>query len=218
MATATIRTGVSRRRVRSISGCVAAATLILSLGACSRTDDANDDAAATIDDLEDQLAAETDRADDAEAKLELLSSQFPIEVTASLEEFDLIGAYTMKLTEAYCAGLPQCGRSGQNDIRADIIQGSNGLELKIPSVLTAGLFAINGSLFAVTDSDQIVDPCGATTRLARVSTTIFADGISIAADGTRTLTGLGASLLVSAGAVEGCEEGVVFYAASLTPA
>ena len=218
MSSATIHAGASRRRVRSISGCVVAAMLTVTLGACGSDDEANDDAAATIDDLEDQLAAETDRADDAEAKLELISSQFPIEVTASLEEFDLIGAYTMKLTEAYCAGLAQCGRSGQNDIRADIIQGSNGLELQIPSVLTAGLFAINGSLFAVTDSDQIVDPCGATPRAARVSTTIFADGISVADDGTRTLTGLGASLLVSVGALEGCEEGVVFYAASLTPA
>jgi hypothetical protein len=137
-------------------------------------------------------------------------------VTASLEGFDLTGGYTMSLTEAYCGGLSTCGKP-RPDVNATIVQGSNGLELEIPTVLTAGLFVVNGSLFAVTDSDQILDPCGATPRISRVSITLFADGVSVAQDGARTLSGLGASLLVSTPAVDDCPEGVVFFAASLTP-
>ena len=88
----------------------------------------------------------------------------------------------------------------------------------MPNVLTAGLFDVNGALFAVTDSNLILEPCGTTQHDARVSITIFADGVEVAADGTRTLTGLGASLLVSADAVDDCSDGVVFFAATLTPA
>jgi hypothetical protein len=155
-------------------------------------------------------------ADDTETNLEELTAMFPIEIDTSLDDFDLIGGYTMSLTEAYCDGLSTCG-SRRPDVHADIVQGSNGLELQIPTVLTAGLFAINGSLFAVTDSDLIMEPCGDSPRNARVSITMFANGITVAIDGSETLTGLGASMLVEANEVADCAEGVVFYAAELIP-
>lgn len=151
-----------------------------------------------------------------EAQLEALEAMFPIEVDASIDDFDLVGGYTMSLTEAYCDGFDTCGTRNP-DFHADIIQGQNGLELQIPNVATTGLFDVEGSLFGVTNSDQFVEPCGATPRDARVSTTIFADGVTIDIDGTRTLSGLGASLLVEAAETPECGEGVVFFAAQLTP-
>jgi hypothetical protein len=168
-------------------------------------------------DAESRLADDTPTtADDTQASVDELTAMFPIEVDSSLDDFDVIGGYTMSLTEAYCDGLSTCG-TRRPDVHADIIQGSNGLQLQIPNVLTAGLFAINGSLFAVTDSDQIVEPCGDAARNARVSITMFENGITVAIDGTEQLTGLGASLLVEANEIADCGEGVVFYAADLTP-
>jgi hypothetical protein len=153
---------------------------------------------------------------DAEAQLAAMQAMFPIVVTDSLEGYDVVGGYTMSLQQAYCDGLPDCNQP-EPDVHADIIQGSNGLELQIPTVLTTGLFAVSGSLFAVTDSDQIANPCGSTPRNSRVSITIFPGGQSIAADGTQTLTGLGASLLVEVNETANCGEGVIFFAAQLAP-
>jgi len=155
-------------------------------------------------------------SDDAVAQLAAMQAMFPIEVTDSLDDYDVVGGYTMSLQQAYCDGLPDCNKP-EPDVHADIIQGKNGLELQIPNVLTTGLFAVSGSLFAVTDSDQIADPCGSTARNSRVSITIFPGGQSIAEDGTQTLTGLGASLLVEVNETADCGEGVVFFAAQLAP-
>ena len=154
---------------------------------------------------------------DPEAQLAEMQAMFPIEITDSLEGYDVVGGYTMSLQQAYCDGLPDCNKP-QPDVHADIIQGKNGLELQIPNVLTTGLFAVSGSLFAVTDSDQITDPCGSTERNSRVSITIFPGGQSVAADGTQTLTALGASLLVEVNETGYCGEGVIFFAAQLVPA
>ena len=56
-------------------------------------------------------------------------------------------------------------RRGTPEVRADIIQGPNGLQLQVPGVLTTGLFAVEGSLFGVTASDLIIPNCeGATPR------------------------------------------------------
>ena len=215
-----IESAAPARRIRMARAAALVAVFAFVVGACSDDDVDSGESTEqddTIEALNDEVDEQTQRADDAEEALIEIAQQFPVTVTASLEEFDLKGAYTMSLTEAYCDGLSTCG-AGRPDIRVDIVDGANGLELKIPNVLTAGLFAINGSLFAVTDSDLILEPCGATQRVSRVSTTIFADGVSIDADGARTLTGLGASLLVSADAVDDCTAGVVFWAATLVPA
>jgi len=223
MTNRSIEAGSRTGRQVVTRGLAAAVALVFVLGACSDDETDSDSGTSgdsqeeTIDELTAEVEEQTQRADDAEEALLEIAEQFPIEVTASLDDFDVRGAYTMKLTEAYCDGLPSCG-AGRPDIRVDIVDGSNGLEIKVPNVFTAGLFDINGTLFAVTDSDLIVEPCAGTPRVARVTTTIFADGVSVAADGSRTLTGLGASLLVSTDAIDACTAGVTFWAATLTPA
>jgi hypothetical protein len=177
--------------------------------------------------LQAQLDAETARADDAEAQLAELQAQvdafaaeFPVTITASLEPYanSLIGAYDLTLTEAYCDALPTCGTQ-RPAVRADIIQGPNGLELQVPNVFTTGLFMVEGSLFGVTDSNQIVPACPDGTLVnSQVSTTIFADGVTIDEDGTQTLSGLGASVLVAANPAGDCGPGNVFFNGTLTPA
>jgi hypothetical protein len=199
-----------RARRHTAIASIASVGLILALGACGSDDDTE------LQQAQQDLAAQTARADAAEKQLNDITAKFPITVEASLEDFDLIGGYTLSLTQAYCDDLPDCGAK-RPDIQADIVQGSNGLELKIPNVLTAGLFAINGSLFAVTDSNLIAQPCGTTNRTSRVSITMFADAVTIESDGSRSVSTLGASLLVEVNQVAECPEGVIFFAAELTP-
>jgi hypothetical protein len=185
-----------------------------------------DTAEAAAVDVQAQLAAETTRADTAEADLTALQAQvdaftanFPVTIPASLEPFanSLVGAYDMTLTEAFCDGLATCGQQ-RAPVRADIIQGPAGLQLQVPNVFTTGLFMVQGSLFGVTDSNLIVGPCADGTQTnSQVSTTIFADGITVAADGTQTLSGLGASVFVAVNPAGSCGAGNIFFAAKLTP-
>ena len=149
-----------------------------------------------------------------------MAANFPVTVASSLEPFtdNLVGGYNMTLTEAFCDGIASCGQQ-RPQVHADIIQGPNGLQLQVPNVFTTGLFMIEGSLFGVTDSDLIVGPCAdGTPTNSQVSTTIFANGVTVATDGTQTLSGLGASLFVAVNPAGSCGAGNIFFAATLTPA
>ncbi len=168
-----------------------------------------------------ELEAQAAAAAEAQATIDAFLAFLPATVSSDIVgptvaqyNFDPIGAYTMKLTEAYCAALSVCG-TARPDVRADIIQGPNGLQLQVPGLLTTGLFAIEGSLFGVTATDQIVPGCDGQLRRTQVATTIFADGVIINPDGTRTLSGLGASLLVTGDASGSCGPGDVFYSVDL---
>ena len=87
---------------------------------------------AKNDELTASLAAETKRADDAEAQIAAAVGKFPVTVTASTDEFNVIGSYNMTFTEAFCQGVPQCGTE-RPVVNARIIQGSNGLEIDVPA-------------------------------------------------------------------------------------
>jgi hypothetical protein len=185
-----------------------------------------DTAAAAAVDVQAELSAETQRADEAEAGLTDLQTQiddflgnFPVTVSSSLEPYadSLVGAYTLHLTEAFCDGISTCGQQ-RPDIRSDIIQGPNGLELQVPNVFTTGLFMIEGALFGVTDSNLIVGPCADGTQTnSQVSTTIFANDVIVADDGTQTLSGLRASVMVAVNPAGSCGAGNVFFSGTLTP-
>src|SRR5215210_1502464 len=195
----------------------------------SQIDDLNDQvetANQAASDTKSEKEAETERADKAESDLAALQQQvddvkaeFPVTLTASLEPYtdDLVGGYTMTLTQAYCDALPTCDQN-REPVHADIIQGPNGLQLQIPNVFTTGLFMVEGSLFGVTDSDQLAGPCPDGNAInAQVSITIFASGVAVDVDGTEALSGLGASLIVTADPVGSCEAGTIFFASTLTP-
>jgi len=176
--------------------------------------------------MQSQLAAETARADKAEsdltdlqARVDAVTAQFPITISSSLEPYadSLVGAYTLHLTEAFCDGISTCGQP-RPDIRSDIIQGPNGLQLQVPNVFTTGLFMVEGALFGVTDSDLIVGPCADGTQTnSQVSTTIFANDVIVADDGTQTLSGLRASVMVAVDPAGSCGAGNVFFSGTLTP-
>lgn len=180
-------------------------------------------AAAT---MQSQLTAETARADTAESDLTDLQTQvaafqaqFPITISSSLEPYaeSLVGAYTLHLTEAFCDGLATCGQQ-RPDVRSDIVQGPNGLQLQVPNVFTTGLFMVEGSLFGVTDSNLIVGPCADGTQTnSQVSTTIFANDVIVAEDGTQTLSGLRSSVMVAVNPAGSCGAGNVFFSGTLTP-
>ena len=191
---------------KSSGACAIAVVLIAGLAACGGTSDDSD---------ADRADVQTTQADDSSEST--VSVDDPIAIDASLEDFDVVGRYNLSMTEAYCDGLPNCG-TNPADVRADIVEGSNGLELQVQNLFVAGLFSINGSLFAVTDSDQILQPCGETAVNAQISITMFADGVTIDEDGTKTLTGIGASLLVAGDPAGDCGAGNVFYDAELIPA
>jgi hypothetical protein len=185
-----------------------------------------DTANAATADAQDQADTNKAQADQAQSDLAALQTQvdafkaeFPVTITASLQPYtnDLVGGYTMTLTEAYCAGLPTCGQPRQ-PVHADIIQGPNGLQLQIPNVFTTGLFMVEGSLFGVTASNQLAYPCtDGTPTNAQVSITIFASGVVVDLDGTESLAGLGASVIVSAAPAGSCGAGTIFFASTLTP-
>jgi hypothetical protein len=193
------------RSASKSSGALLLAVVVMAgLGACGSDSDGSD------------LVAQAQSTGTQSSSESAAAVDFPITVDASLEGYDLVGPYNLSMTEAYCDGLPACGRKPA-DVHADIIQGSNGLELQVPNVFTAGLFSINGSLFAVTDSDQILQACGDAPVNAQISITMFADGVTFQADGTKTLSGIGASLLVAGDPAGDCGAGNVFYAAELIP-
>ena len=74
---------------------------------------------------------------------------------------------------------------------------------------------VEGSLIGVTATHQIVPGCDGELRRSQVATAIFADGVIINADGTRTMSGLGASLLVTGDASGSCGPGDVFFSVDL---
>ena len=173
-----------------------------------------------------QLSAEAQRSDTAESDLAALQTQvddftalFPVTVSSSLQPYadSLVGAYTLHLTEAFCDGISTCGQP-RPEIRSDIIQGPNGLQLQVPNVFTTGLFMIEGALFGVTDSNLIVGPCTDGTQTnSQVSTTIFANDVIVAEDGTQSLSGLRASVFVAVNPAGSCGAGNVFFSGTLTP-
>lgn len=183
-------------------------------------------AQAAAVEVQGNLSAETQRADQAESDLTEAQTQiddflatFPVTVSSSLQPYaeSLIGAYTLHLTEAFCDGLSTCGQQ-RPDIRSDIIQGPAGLELQVPNVFTTGLFMIEGALFGVTDSNLIVGPCTDGTQTnSQVSTTIFANDVIVAEDGTQSLSGLRASVFVAVNPAGSCGAGNVFFSGTLTP-
>jgi len=177
----------------------------------------NDATKAQNDQLTTQLATETKRADDAEAQIAAAAAKFPVTVTASVDEFNVVGSYNMTFTEAFCTGVPQCG-TARPVVNANITQGSNGLEISVPTVITTGLLDVKGNLIAGNDTDQIL-VCNGAPRNARVLITLFVNGVTIDSTGAKTLNSLGASVFIEQhDTSNGCPDVSVFYGAQLVPA
>jgi hypothetical protein len=167
-----------------------------------------------------QLEATTARADTAEARvaeIEEIAGQFPISLDSSLIPDDMPGAYRINFTEAYCEGFSNCGSSRPTTTATIYFTPERFLRIGVDGVLDAGLFALDGSLYGITDSVTAIPPCGDVQRRARITITLYAGSISVLEDGTRVVNDLNASLTVDAPAEEGCPSGLVFFASDLTP-
>ncbi len=87
------------------------------------------------------------------------------------------------------------------------------LRVVVPGVLDAGIFAVDGSLYAIVDSDTTSLPAcpDGTPRDTRVTMTVYADDIQVNDDGSREVTGLEGAITLDARNVGGCSGGVAFY-------
>jgi hypothetical protein len=188
---------------------------------------ARDEALAANDQLTSDLADATERAETAETQLEAIGGVLPVSIDSSLipEEgdqaearADLVGTYSITYAEAYCDGFPTCGTVPTVD-EARIYETSDGfLRVEVPGILDAGLFALDGSLYGITDSFTALPQCGGVDQRARVTITLYARGITIDEDGSRAVDTINADVTIDTPSGEpGCPSGLVFYASTFTP-
>jgi multidrug efflux pump subunit AcrA (membrane-fusion protein) len=171
--------------------------------------------ADTTETLEALAAAETIRADTAETEVERFSDLFPIEVESTLAgiELDQAGTYNLVWNEAYCDTFTTCGTVPRTTQATFTRTPDNFLRVQVPGILDAGLFSVNGSLYAITDSTTALPPCedGSGPRVARITITTYADDIRIESDGSRSVTGLEGAITIDSTSRTGCPGGLVFY-------
>jgi hypothetical protein len=175
------------------------------------------DAVAKNEQLASELATETERADAAEATLAGIIDSFPVTLDTSLVPEDLPGTYSVGFVEAYCEGLTTCG-TVPSGIQATISTTPEGfLRIAVPGVVDTALFALDGSLYAITGSTTALPQCNGVDRLATVTLTMYADDVTISQDLTRRVDSIGASITIDA-PDDGpdCPPGLVFYASSFT--
>jgi hypothetical protein len=181
---------------------------------------ADDGTIATLTTDRDVLAAAvaTEQARLAAIALErnALAKLFPMTFDVSILDADLVGTYDVTLTKAYCTGFTDCVTLPTVDELTIRETPEGWLALEMDGFVSAALYRIDGGLFAVADTTTAVPACGTTPRVARVAVSLFAGGITIQDDGTRTIDDLGATMFVEADAVTGCAAGLAFYGAELT--
>lgn len=176
-----------------------------------------DDLVAQVTDLESDLAAQTRLTGTAVADRNAFADLFPIEFDASIQDIDLVDTYDVELSKAYCEGFTTCATLPSVD-ELTIRETPEGyLELVIDDYVTAGMYRVDGAFYAIADSTTAVAPCAGTARVARIATTLYGHGLSVADDGTPQVTDLGASLTVQAPATASCPAGLAFYGAQVTP-
>lgn len=175
------------------------------------------DTAEQLAGTQEELAAETARADETQAALDTLGGQFPIVIDSALDGLPLAGTYSLDWAEAYCDTFSTCGQLPARP-QVSIAETPEGwLEMVVPDLFTVALFAVQGSLYGITDSEQILPPCGDAPQVGKVAVTLYADGVTVLEDGTRTVDRLGASVTVTGSLQPGCPGGTVFYGVELTP-
>jgi hypothetical protein len=165
-----------------------------------------------------ELAAEAERTKEAEDTVNAFAEGFPLTLDASLIPEDLPGTYNISFAEAYCDGFVACG-SPPAGTQATISTTPEGfLRVAVPGILDAGLFALEGSLYAITDSFTALPQCNGVDQRARVTLTMYADDVTITEDFERQVESIGASITIDT-PYEGpdCPNGLVFYASSFTP-
>lgn len=178
------------------------------------------DMTATLDQrlavLDVQVGYLLDRAVSAEQERDALLELFPIEFDSSLKGVDLAGTWTLTWDEAYCTGFSTCGNLPTFN-RITITETPQAwLRVTADGVFDAGLFEVEGALYAITASNTAAPACVADQRLAHVGLTLYANTVTIADDGSHVIDDLGATYVVDAPSTGTCPAGVAVYSAELT--
>lgn len=186
----------------------------------SRLDIAND-LTATLDErlavLDVQVGYLQDRLATAEEQRDALLELFPIEFESSLYGVDVTGRWNLSWDEAYCTGFATCGNLPTIG-RIEITETTQGwLRVRADGVFDAGLFEVEGALYAITESRTAAPACGTEPRSAHVGLTLYANDVTVAQDGSHVIEDLGATYVVDAPATGTCPAGLAVYSASLTP-
>jgi len=176
-----------------------------------------EDAQAENEVLAATVETERSRADEAEAQLAAIEGIFPINVDTSLVGMELAGSYTISFSEKFCDFATGCGTTPQANQAIIGVTPENFLDITIPGILQGGLFAVNGGLYAITDSQTAIPPCGDVPRRGRVTITLWPSTIIVAQDGSLVPTNLEASITLDAPAIDDCPSGLVFWGATLEP-
>ena len=179
------------------------------------------DTTATLDErlavLDVQVGYLLDRAVAAEAERDALIELFPIEFESSLQGVDVSGDWNLRWDEAYCTGFPTCGNV-PGFSRITITETPRGwLRVEANGILDAGLFEIEGALYAITESRTAAPTCDGAPRTAHVGLTLYAHDVSVADDGTHVIEDLAATFVIDAPATTTCPAGLAVYGAQLTP-
>lgn len=211
------RAGLQAQRAALQSSLAAAEAEVADLEARLET---ATDVTATLDErlavLDVQVGYLLDRAVSAEQERDALLDLFPIEFESSLQGVDLAGDWNLSWDEAYCIAFPTCGNNPAFG-RITINETPEGwLRVRADGVFDAGLFEVEGALYAVTESRTAAPACGAEQRVAHVGLTLYAHDVSITEDGAHTIEDLAATYVVEAPATGTCPAGLAVYSAQLT--
>lgn len=180
-----------------------------------------DAAEATIADAEAQIEEARAAADEARAEIEEGGGLFPFSIDSSLIPDDLPGNYSITFAEAYCDGFPTCGTLPTQNQARIYFTDEQFLRVEVPGILDAGLFALDGSLYGITDSFTALPQCDGADQRARVTVTLYARGITLDVSEetvARAVDSLNASVTIDAPRTsDTCPSGLVFYASAFTP-
>lgn len=161
--------------------------------------------AAEIEELTQQRDAIEAELDDLKAAIENLDSPFPLLIEPNLALSAISGNYAPLLTQVSCVGFDFCGAPptlGQ----AAISQPGGSVVLDAPGLVRISFDVVGGQLFGTSTDQSLVGPCGAEPRNAQVVMNLYADEGSVQIDGSTSLSGLAASVLIDADEVPGAPE------------
>lgn len=165
--------------------------------------------------LTEELAEANARIEELTAQLEEIGVVFPVAIAPDLGVLSIDGNYRAQLTQVGCTALSVCDRPPALPT-VSMARRGNQISMNVPGFAEVQLVVINGQLYGSTSSVAFVEPCDGVQRDAQLVITMFADQGELATDGTLTVNGLGATIIVDAAATGDCERARVWWSAQLT--
>ncbi len=143
--------------------------------------------------------------EDLRAALENLDNPFPLLIAPNLALSAIAGNYAPLLTQVSCAGFDFCNNPPLL-AQAAISQPGGSVELNAPGLVRINFDVVGGQLFGSSTDQSLVGPCAGSARDVQVLMNLYADEGSVQLDGSITLSGLSASVLIDAAEVAGAPE------------